>query len=90
MQTAERAKAYRDAVDAVQEANERCLALNREITRLKSLKALDAMTPEERRAQYRIWSEERSRKVPALRSALDERTRRIHARDAAFAALKGN
>ena len=39
MQTAERAKAYRDAVDAVQEANERCLALNREITRLKSLKA---------------------------------------------------
>ena len=86
MQTAERAKAYRDAVDAVEIASARYMELVSERTVREPL----ADTVEERKAQYRRLQADKAKRLPALLAAGEAMNAACIARDAAFAALKGN
>jgi anti-sigma factor RsiW len=80
--------AYRSALDALEEATKRYLAIGADLDSI--IDEPIGATVEERKAQYQRWAIEKTKRLPAYIAAFDERNRCIDARDAAFAALKGN
>ena len=80
------AQAYRDAIDAVQAANARYISLANEMARTGPL----ASTIEERQKQYQQWAARKAQGTRELMHARESLNTACIARDAAFAALKGN
>jgi len=79
-------EAYRSAVAAAEEARQRYEALANANICPEPI----AETVEERIAQYAACRAEKDKNLPELMAAFVAQSRALGARDAAFAALKGN
>jgi hypothetical protein len=86
MQTIELARSYKAALDEAEAANRRYMALFSQ----QIIREPIADTVEERQAQYQKLRAEQKKRQPAIVAAGEALNDACLARDAAFAALKGN